>query len=99
MPSREIIIPVEVASAATDVQGTSEPTTLYGFAYDAAAATTVYLRDGTTATDTIVAAVTTAGAEAGVVLLPAGGVQCYDGVFVDRDGTNAAAVTLFTETD
>lgn len=99
MSRTTIIIPVEIASAATDVQGTSEPTVLYGFAYDAAAATTIYLRNGTTATDPIVAAVTTAGAEAGVVTLPTGGVQCRAGVFVDRDGTNAAAITLFTEDD
>lgn len=85
-----------IASAATDVQGVSGACTLVGFCAAAgAAATTVRLRDGTTATDPVRAVIGLAANGTAAGLLPS--VEFATGIFVDRDGTNSAELVLYIQ--
>lgn len=83
---------VPVASGTADVQGYTGATTLMGATVIAAAATLVYLRNGTSAAGPIVAAVRLAAAGTAHVSLPS--VDCPDGIFVDRDAV-ASEVVLY----
>jgi len=79
--------PIAVASAATDVQAHTGAATLVGLTVRESAGTpavaSLVLRDGTTATDPIVAVVELAANESKAVPLPA--VNIATGIFVDRE--------------
>lgn len=77
---------IAVATGTVDVQGVSGGATLAGYSVresaTVAAAATVILRNGTTATDPIVALIELAANASTAQSLPA--IDCPGGVFVDR---------------
>lgn len=84
---------VPVASAATDVQALTGGATLVAMTVTASVATVVYVRDGTSAAAPIVA--TARLGAAGTVHVPVPATDIGTGLFVDRDGTNAAELVLY----
>lgn len=86
---------VHVASGTGDAQAVpAGGQTLVGFTVTSAAAgAVVYLRDGTTATDPVIASARVGAAGTVHVQVPA--VNTSAGIFVDRDGTNAAELIIY----
>lgn len=85
---------IVVASGTGDVQVVpAGGSTVVGFTVAATAAALVFLRNGTTTGDPAVAVVRCPAGATVHVALPA--VDCPAGVFLDRDGTNAADVAVY----
>ncbi|WP_116051684.1 hypothetical protein [Amycolatopsis palatopharyngis] len=86
--------PIHVASAATDDQALTGAATLVGLTVRESAGTaavaSVVLRDGTAATDPVIAVVELAANESKVITLPA--VAITTGVFVDREAGSSELV-------
>lgn len=77
---------IHVTSSASDAQAIAAPATVVGYSAREAAASaavaTVLIRNGTTASDPIVAMIELAADASQTATLPA--VDCPNGVFVDR---------------
>jgi hypothetical protein len=85
---------IPVASGSADAQAFTGAATLVGATLlVGATATTVYLRDGTTAAGAIVAALKAPANSTVHVQVPACDVAT--GLFVDRDGTNSTELVLY----